>query len=568
MLGNAKLLVIFIFTSITFAIENYETPAPCVHEHSSNNGQQPLPEKPTQSDTYIALVNALDVLQGEYFQIWPGVWPTAIDWTAAVLGTGLSGSLRTFSSSLSEVSSPPIASNLINRYFSQLSASYFGQDIFAIRQQANDDMLWVVLEWIEAIRFIDERSLTYVPGPIGGAWYGKQWTPEFAHRSRVFWDVAARGWNTTLCGGGMIWNPRLLPYKNAITNELYISASIAMYLYFPGDNSDSPYQKSLSNVSTIDFIKNPQDPQYLDAAIDAYKWLYASNMTNKEGLFVDGYHISGWNTTFSNNTKCDERNEMVYTYNQGVILSGQYGLYQATGVRSYLVDGHELVSNVIKATGWNLDGTSMPSSTSESKLSAQPGKWYGLGRNGILEEACDASSTCSQDSQTFKGIFFHHLTTFCSQLTDPISVPEGSTNNPQEIKQWHYDSCQQYGPWIKHNADAALSTLDSRGKFGGWWGFTYNSAANHNVEPNETVIPSGAIDYRSLGVPQDWRLFDKNRSEELQIYNIKSRDHNNTQASDPNDRGRGRTVETQLGGLNVLRALLEIVEKPQDTSDK
>ncbi|POS84402.1 hypothetical protein EPUL_006591 [Erysiphe pulchra] len=567
MLGIAKLLTIFIFTSITFAIENHNTPASCLLQHSSDNRQLRLPEKPIQSDTYVALVNAVDVLQGDYFQIWPGVWPTAIDWTAAVIGTGLSGSLRTFSSSLSEVSSLPIAANVINRYFSQLSASHFGQDIFALRQEANDDMLWVVLEWIEAIRFINERSQSYAPDPMGGAWYGKQWTPEFAHRARVFWDLASRGWNTTLCGGGMIWNNRLLPYKNAITNELYISASIAMYLYFPGDNDNSPYQKTVSNVLTNNFAQSPLDVQYLNAAIDAYKWLYSSNMTNTDGLFVDGYHISGYNTTFSNNTKCDERNEMVYTYNQGVILSGQYGLYQATGDRSYLEDGHKLVSNVIRATGWNLESASMPNPSSASKLSDQPGKWYGLGRNGILEEACDASATCSQDSQTFKGIFFHHLTTFCSELTDPISVPEGKTNNTQEIWEWHNNNCQRYGPWIKHNADAALSTLDSRGRFGGWWGFTSNSTANHVVEPNETIIPSGATDYRSLGVPQDWKFVSKNRSEETKKHNIKSRYDNSTLASDPNDRGRGRTVETQLGGLNVLRTLLEIVEKTHNTSN-
>ncbi|RKF57797.1 putative glycosyl hydrolase [Erysiphe neolycopersici] len=560
MFGIAKLLVIFICTLITFAAENHETSASCLVEHCSDIRQQPLPERKIQSDTYIAFVNALDVLQRDYFRIWPGVWPSAIDWTAAVLGTVISGSLRTFSSSPSDVFSPPIAANVINRYFSQLTASYFGQDIFALRQQANDDMLWVVLEWIEALQFIDERSQNYVPGPIGGAWYGKQWAPDFAHRARIFWDLAARGWNTTLCGGGMIWNPRLLPYKNAITNELYISASIAMYLYFPGDNDNSPYGKGLSNVSSTNFIQNPQDAQYLDAAIEAYKWLYASNMTNKDGLFVDGYHISGWNKTFSNNTKCDERNEVIYTYNQGVILSGQYGLYQATGARSYLEDGHELVSNVIKATGWNLNSASIPGLPPN-------GKWYGLGRNGILEEACDASATCSQDSQTFKGIFFHHFTSFCSQLTDPISIPEGTTNNSQEIREWHYNKCQRYGPWIKHNADAALSTLDSRGRFGGWWGFSSNSTVNHSAEPNETKIQSGAIDYRSLGIPQDWKFISKRQSEEPERYNIKSRDNNSTQASDLNDRGRGRTAETQLGGVNVLRALLKIVEKPLDTSN-
>ena len=41
----------------------------------------------------------------------------------------------------------------------------------------------------------------------------------------------------------MSWNPYLEPYKNAITNELFISASIGMYLYFPGDDNDSPFSR-------------------------------------------------------------------------------------------------------------------------------------------------------------------------------------------------------------------------------------------------------------------------------------------------------------------------------------
>ncbi|KHJ35459.1 putative glycosyl hydrolase [Erysiphe necator] len=563
MLSIPKLLFLF-FTSTTLAVENHKKAAPYLLEHNLTNRQHPLPEKQVQSPTYIAFVNALDVLQADYFRIWPGVWPTAIDWTSAVLGTSVAGALRTFSSSLSEVSSPPIAANIINRYFSQLSASFFGQDIFALQQQAFDDMLWVTLEWIESICFIEERSLDYTTSPIGGPWYGQQWKSDFAHRARVFWDLAAHGWNTALCNGGMIWNPRQLPYKNAITNELYISASIAMYLYFPGDNNNSPFQKTISNVPNTNFIHKPQDVKYLNAAIEAYKWLYAINMTNDDGLFVDGFHISGWNTTFSNNTQCDERNEMVYTYNQGVLLSGQYGLYVATGVRSYLEDGHKLISNVIRATGWDIDNANISSSLSKSNLKPQQDKWYGLGRNGILEEACDASATCSQDSQTFKGIFFHHLTKFCSTLTDPISTPRETTQSPQDIQDWHHNSCQRYGSWIKHNADAALRTLDSQGRFGAWWGVTANSTEYHTIKNNEAPIPSGAIDYRSNGIPQDWNVNNKKRREEYQRHDIVKRDNNDPQARDPNDRGRGRTVETQAGGLNVLRAFLEIVERPQD----
>jgi hypothetical protein len=33
-----------------------------------------------------------------------------------------------------------------------------------------------------------------------------------------------------------------------------------------------------------------------------------------------------------------------------------------------------------------------------------------------LQDICDVDGTCSQDAQTFKGIFFHQLTLFCNPL--------------------------------------------------------------------------------------------------------------------------------------------------------
>ena len=84
----------------------------------------------------------------------------------------------------------------------------------------------------------------------------------------------------------MLWSPYLEPYKNAITNELFISASISMYLYFPGDDNTSPF--SLPNAhATADIPGRHKDPKYLAAAIEGYKWLKSSNMTDCLGLYGD-----------------------------------------------------------------------------------------------------------------------------------------------------------------------------------------------------------------------------------------------------------------------------------------
>lgn len=539
---------------------------------------------------------ALETMQNHYFQIWLGKWPTSIDWTGAVLGTFVSASLFSLTRSLEYILPPSTSQpewatvegekveNEINRYFSQSVAYYFGEDAFAIRLQAYDDMLWVVLGWLEGIKFVDLHSAAHYPAAstadIGGGkpWYGNQFVPSFAHRANVFYDITTNGWSTQLCGGGMTWNPRLEPYKNAITNQLYISASVGMYLYFPGDRNGSPYLQSGEAVeATANLRTKPHDPFFLDNAVKAYDWLKNSNMTNQHGLYVDGFHIAGWNHNGSIGTgNCDVRNEMVYTYNQGVILSGLRSLWESTGKIEYLEDGHKLVRNTIAATGWR-------SPTERTRW------WSGLGRNGIMEEVCDASGTCSQNGQTFKGIFMHHLTLFCEPLPRRAMVPGLTFAADGATYSLHAQSCKDYATWVIWNARAAMGTRNADGKFGMWWGVP-------NWETNATDVitemPVGAEDYRNSGLgdenrwgsgwheglgltpPMAGEWPSMNEMEEVEQViassghaDLKKRHQSpedpdfpvRTETMDLNDRGRGRTVETQAGGVAVLRAMWEFV---------
>jgi hypothetical protein len=541
----------------------------------ADSGEEPILDKLEESHTLPALLNALDVLHEDYFAIWQGIWPTSIDWTSAVIGTYVSSALSTLSTSFSSLSITKEHENLVNKYFSQLTASYFGQDAFALRQEAYDDMLWVVLGWLESIKFITTHSILHYDAQPSSSdhWYGEQWIPAFAHRARIFWELASQGWDTKLCDGGMIWSPYLAPYKNAITNELYISASISMYLYFPGDDNTSPFGFSTPKMSVKGYVAPPRDPKYLAASIEAYKWLNNSNMTDAKGLYVDGYHVSGWrrerskNDT-SSNTRCDTRNEMVYTYNQGVLLSGQRGLYEATGAKSYLEDGHKLIADVIAATGWDLTSNSPPALHNGNRTRPKLGKWHGLGRSGVLEEACDAPGYCSQDSQTFKGIFFHHLTLFCAHLPQHLVLPgngfiskEADFDFDADMK-WHDVQCKSYGAWIKHNAHAALTTKDTEGRFGTWWGAPPSSSTPTDLD-DLVDLPNEAVDYRNLGVPEEWkekRTWNYLGMEEGKASNAQFESEREIGVRDLNDRGRGRTVETQGGGVAVLRALWEVVD--------
>lgn len=638
----------------SFLPSDYAPPSP--EATSTHDDSSDAPDNLALQDC----LYALEVLQRDYYAAWLGTWPRAIDWTAAVEGTLVCGALRTSTKALKQLGVghlSAIEENLINKYFSQAVGSYFGQNALAIRNQAYDDILWVVLGWLEAIRFNKEHSELHYDGdsaqaswsasdspisggggtrhqtppqatdsgrttpfPSGSEWYGNAWTPTFAHRARIFWELATQGWDTKLCGGGMIWNPRLEPYKNAITNQLYIAASAFMYLYFPGDNNTSPFSQHRHHpYAAADPGDGPKDPKYLTAAIEAYKWLMDSNMTNNRGLFVDGYHISGYRWRNNTNTKCDSRDEMVYTYNQGVILTGQRGLFEATGATSYLEDGHTLIQNVIRATGYDLSRQTTIDDLSRYRPRRLP-PWHGLGRAGVLEEACDVLGTCSQDSHTFKSIFFHHMSAFCEPLP-PIDLPPGRTVDAAALtraKQAHDRACAAYAPWLGRNAAAALSTRDPAGRFGMWWNADLVKAAwtadgRHEWLPDEEEVPGTPaavrrcsreqregkrdggcpVDYRTYGVPRDadWGeppereqgRVDSDRREWLDDDGFESaqpqkpldpdeRDEAGPgpwgdwprwgrSPADPNDRGRGRTVETQGGGLAVLRAYWELASR-------
>jgi hypothetical protein len=511
------------------------------------------------SGTMRDILYGLRVLQDQYFEPWIGTWPSANDWTAAVVGTQISGALNAITRHHTytdhDAAYGTVSGNTVSGYFTHLTSFYFGENAFSLRTQAYDDMQWVILDWLEGIKIAKLHSDLHFSGgkDRNSSWHGKDYIAAFAHRARVFWGLASKGWETTLCGGGMLWSPYGIPYKNAITNELYIASSVSMYLYFPGDDNSFPFSEDVKveQHSQSSTYTREHDRKYLDAAIAAYSWLESSSMKNKQGLYTDGFHIAGWKggRNGSNGTgNCDVRDEKVYTYNQGVVLTGQRGLWEATGSRDYLEDGHRLIRNVIAATGYHLADT------------VDRHRWAGLGRNGIMEETCDATSSCSQNGQTFKSIFFHHLSTFCEPLPVGRSGPIFYKAD-KLLAKMHRQSCSEYGPWIARNVKAALGTRDSEGRFGTWWTIGLDDFEEDDAPWKYDVAQAGT-DYRNEGLPKDdlWRMpGDTSVLPGTGVtWTLPATDLRN-----PNDRGRGRTVETQCGGLALLGALYKIVELQQ-----
>lgn len=526
MMSTSIMLSVLILNPFIFLARGAALPGPVDGRHLNRDDRMTLQARDLDNlgESFPAMVNALEVMQLEFWDQSNATWPTGIDWTRAVLNTHMSATLSTMASYQAES-----YQNEIDTYFSQVVAFFDGENALSLTTQKYDDMQWVILEWLEGIKFINYYS------SVNKSFDGEQYVPEFAHRARVFWDLASQGYNTTLCGGGMLWTDQLAPYKNAITNQLFIASSIGMYLYSPGDNQTNPSPATGVSSGPIE----AHDQRYLNAAITEYEWLSTSNMTNAQGLYVDGYHITNWTSTTDIGTgKCDARDESIYTYNQGVFLSGVRGLWDATGDVNYLNAGYTLVQNVIAATGWGAQNSSA---------------WAGIGSNGILQDLCDVDGSCSQDAQTFKGIFFHHLTLFC----DPLSLEEAQAPPASNVvfkataaqAQDHQSKCDEYAAWIQNNAQAAYGTRNETGVYGMWWDVPSS---------NRPRQPPGASDYRNKGIPQNtlWRLQSNPIVSQEGMTPV-----NNGSMPDPNERGRGRTVETQSGGLGVMRCLVQAQEE-------
>lgn len=97
-LSRISLLLLCLFCGLYFSIgvsarlndvvrQNDQFQRPLTnYEDIEMNGHPQNPIKPKDPKILPAMVSALDVLQGEYFATWQGLYPTGIDWTSAVIG--------------------------------------------------------------------------------------------------------------------------------------------------------------------------------------------------------------------------------------------------------------------------------------------------------------------------------------------------------------------------------------------------------------------------------------------------------------------------------------------------
>lgn len=151
LIGLAGLLVTHITLSAS-ALTGDSTQEYCPVIYSETPKDcKPLPDtflisfpktSPPHTDAQVLdyAVQAMVVMQDQYFVSDYSTWPAAIDWTAALAGTVITGLLTTLSKTL--VSARQGGSNdwkakenLISSYYAQLVSSYYGQDVLSLRGQ-------------------------------------------------------------------------------------------------------------------------------------------------------------------------------------------------------------------------------------------------------------------------------------------------------------------------------------------------------------------------------------------------------------------------------------------------
>jgi predicted alpha-1,6-mannanase (GH76 family) len=160
----------------------------------------------------------------------------------------------------------------------------------------------------------------------------------------------------------------------------------------------------------------------------AYNWFIGSGLINSENLINNGLDLS----------TCQNDGTVVFTYNQGIILSGLAELTWATGDISYT----DLANTLALAGIANFTDA-----------------------NGILHEPCEATG-CDGDEEQFKGIFGRNIQFLYNRATDLPAATAATYQNLLQVNAnaiWTDDQVDnQLGlVWSGASGTATLQTQSS-----------------------------------------------------------------------------------------------------------
>jgi predicted alpha-1,6-mannanase (GH76 family) len=227
-----------------------------------------------------------------------------------------------------------------DRYHAVISNTFEKHQQGQFLNQYYDDEQWWALTWLKAYDLLqDKRYLSMA--------------------SQLFGDVCS-GWDT-VCGGGLWWKKDRM-YKNAITNELFLTLAARL-------------------------CQRTHDEQYFAWAWKEWRWFLQSGLLNEHHLINDGL-----------TQDCRNNAQPIWTYNQGVILGGIVELL--TFARDPM--WREVETTVDSAIAVRI---------ADAAISTL------VDGNGILRDPCEQEGQgCGQDGPQFKGIFVRYLSLLAHRL--------------------------------------------------------------------------------------------------------------------------------------------------------
>jgi predicted alpha-1,6-mannanase (GH76 family) len=258
-----------------------------------------------------------------------GLWETASWWKNANVLT----ILIKYGELCKDESIKEIISNTFekNRRFEVKAQN--GKESWICKNYINDyydDEGWWALVWLDA-------------------W---EWTGDtrYLEMARLIFNDITTGWSNEF-GGGLYWK-KGMSFKGTISNSLAFTLATRLYL------ADT---QEINGRSCLQW------------SIDIWKWMQDSKLINDQGLMQDGIRERNGEQQIKPN---------LYTYNQGVVLTGLVNLHKITGEEHYLKSANQLA----KATIVHM-----------------------VNEQGILKEIICEPDNCKPDSEQFKGIFMRHL---------------------------------------------------------------------------------------------------------------------------------------------------------------
>ena len=227
--------------------------------------------------------------------------------------------------------------------------SHFGQE-------GNDDQAM----WGFSIMAAAERNF---PQPDPSA-------PSWLELSSNLWGSLVSRWNTTACGGGLLWqifesNPNRLDYKNTVSNGglFQISARLA---------------RATGNDT------------YLQWAEKVWDWTTSVGLITNDYMVQDGAH-----STYN----CTDINPLSFSYTQGIYMYGAAVMANHTGDPKW-VDRTERLFQAAKSYFSPFENAT----------------------NIMYEHACEHVNMCNTDMRSFKGYLSRFM--YASSLFVPSIVPE------------------------------------------------------------------------------------------------------------------------------------------------